>query len=122
MKLRRNSLWYALNLTLLATHQVDAAFQHEWEMFHVPGGIQFFLFFNVAALFPLLMGFEQVAVMGRFARPAVYAVSCVGLFTFLIHALFIAMGRPEFTEGHSLLILFSILFVSGMQLSTLRKA
>jgi hypothetical protein len=28
-----------LNLTLLITHQIDAAYWHEWEMFALPGGI-----------------------------------------------------------------------------------
>ncbi|MFN9811237.1 MAG: DUF6713 family protein, partial [Deltaproteobacteria bacterium] len=41
---------YLLQLALLATHQVDAAYWHEWDVFGVPGGLTFFLVFNLAAM------------------------------------------------------------------------
>ena len=31
---------FLLNATVLITHQIDAAFWHEWELFHIPGGNQ----------------------------------------------------------------------------------
>jgi hypothetical protein len=45
---RRLAKLYMLNLALLATHEIDSAYWHEWEMFHLPGGVQGFL----AAGFP----------------------------------------------------------------------
>ncbi len=33
---------YATTLTFLIAHQIDAAYWKEWEMFLLPGGIQFF--------------------------------------------------------------------------------
>ena len=52
---------YAANLVLLATHQVDAAFWHEWDVFGVPGGLEFFLVFNVFAMNVLSVGLVHVA-------------------------------------------------------------
>ena len=37
-------LWlYLLNAAVLITHEIDSAYWHEWDLFGIPGGIQFFL-------------------------------------------------------------------------------
>ena len=53
----RSYFWTMLCLIL---HQVDAAYWREWEMFHVPGGIQGFLIFNLAAIALVLAGYRHV--------------------------------------------------------------
>ena len=57
--------WYLATLLALILHQIDAAFWHEWDMFSVPGGIQGFLVFNLAAVGALLRGYRQVALASR---------------------------------------------------------
>ena len=52
---------FAVQIALLATHQVDAAFWHEWDVFGVPGGIPFFLAFHFGAMLVLLASFAAVA-------------------------------------------------------------
>jgi hypothetical protein len=42
---------YLVNATILITHQIDAAYWHEWELFKMPGGIQLNLLLNI----PLVM-------------------------------------------------------------------
>jgi len=53
-------LVYIVTLSLLITHQIDAAYWREWEMFLVPGGVQFFDIFNLAIVPVLLVGFKSV--------------------------------------------------------------
>ena len=65
---------YVLNLSLLATHQVDAAYWHEWDVFGVPGGLPFFLVFNLAAVAFLAVG-VAVRVDWRFDRAPSRVVS-----------------------------------------------
>ncbi len=108
---------YALNFCLLATHQVDAAFQREWELFGVPGGIRFFLIFNLAALLALAWGYEQVARTTRHARLVIRALMGTGALTCLLHAFFLARGNPEFSQPESLAILAAIAAVSAFQLT-----
>src|SRR5687767_10445014 len=55
-----------LNLALVSTHQVDAAYWREWEMFELPGGIQLFNALNVVIFLVVLSCF--VAVVQR--RPS----------------------------------------------------
>ena len=114
----RSKVLYAINLTLLSTHQVDAAFQREWEMFGVPGGIQFFLVFNWLAVFLLMLGFIRVATNAPHANLAVYGLAGVGTFTFGVHMIFILLGHPEFREPWSLGILTATLLVSALQVLT----
>lgn len=58
----RTDVWlYVANLSLLATHQADAAYWHEWDVFGVPGGLPFFLLFTVTAVALLGTGLVRVA-------------------------------------------------------------
>ena len=113
----RNSsaILYVINLALLATHQADAAYQHEWLLFQVPGGIHSFLAFNLVAVFLLALGLIHVANRTRFENLSVYGISGVGVFTFLIHILFIGLGHLEFRDPLSFAILILILIVSIVQ-------
>lgn len=108
---------YGLNFCLLATHQVDAAFQREWELFGVPGEIRFFLAFTLAALLALAWGYEQVARTTRHARLAIRALLGTGAITCLLHAIFLTRGNPEFSQAESLAILSAIAAVSVLQLA-----
>ncbi|MBU6152986.1 MAG: hypothetical protein KGP28_01680 [Bdellovibrionales bacterium] len=115
MKLPRDTL-YAINLALLLTHQVDAAYQREWEMMRVPGGIEFFLIFNLAISMPLILAYRSVIDNTKRARSAELILGSIGLLTVGIHMVYLFQGRKEFTQGSSLLILLAIFFTSILQL------
>jgi hypothetical protein len=111
---------YVTNLSLLATHQVDAAFWHEWEVFGVPGGLTFFLVFNIAAVFALAMGLVLVAKDDPKSRLCEHACAGVGAFTACIHAIFLYFDRHAFWSASSLLILAAIACASVAQVSIAR--
>ena len=113
---------YVANLALLSTHQADAAFQREWELFQVPGGIGFFLGFNVVALALLLFGLVEVSRSSARAGVFVLILSGTGLFTVCIHATFLGLGHPEFRSVPSLLVLGAVFAVSVMQLVLKQRA
>ena len=72
----------ALNLSLVMAHQTDAAYWREWEMFGLPGGIQFFTFFNWIAFMFLLWLFAELVSRKRTALRASFliaALSMIGL-------------------------------------------
>ena len=89
----RNYFWTMLFLIL---HQVDAAYWREWEMFHVPGGIQGFLVFNLAAIAVVLVGYRHVLLASE--RASFFAAVCtaLGVGTCLIHAGFALAGLEQF--------------------------
>ena len=89
----RSYFWTMLFLIL---HQIDAAYWKEWEMFHVPGGVQGFLVFNLAAIALVLVGYRHVLLATP--RAPVYAGVCaaLGVGTCLIHAGFALAGMEQF--------------------------
>lgn len=121
MKLPRDTL-YAINLALLLTHQVDAAYQREWEMMRVPGGIEFFLIFNLAVSLPLILAYRSVVQNTKRARAAELILGGIGLLTVGIHVVFFALERNEFKQIESLLILIWIFITSVLQIKNYRRA
>jgi len=103
------------NIALLATHQVDASYQREWELFRVPGELNFFLFFNLVAISVLLIAFSKLSAGQARNWFWKYVVPATGLVTVLLHAVFIVIGNPEFTQPISISILMLILVTSIWQ-------
>jgi hypothetical protein len=119
----RTAAWlYVMNVALLTTHQADAAYWHEWDVFGVPGGLPFFLAFNVGAVLVLAAGLVRVAEGALSARGAALLCASVGLFTVALHALFLHVDRTAFWAPASLLVLLLILATSLAQLFCLPAA
>ena len=112
-------LLYTLNMALLATHEIDSAYWHEWKLFHLPGGVQLFLILNFILLSIVFYGFIKVVKWEPGARTFSLLLACAGVFAFVIHMTFIASGFPEFRNPTSLGLLLAILLVSAAQLLVL---
>jgi hypothetical protein len=106
-------LWlYFAGAILLINHEIDSAYWKEWEMFKLPGGIQFFLLLHVIILAAILWGLVLVARGDRGGLWFSLLLSMGGLFAFVIHMLFLKKGRPEFRTPASLAILWILFIVS----------
>jgi hypothetical protein len=114
----RSYFWTMLCLIL---HQIDAAYWKEWEMFHVPGGIQGFLIFNLAAIAVVLAGYRHV-LLGT-ERAPFYAGVCtaLGVGTCLIHAGFALAGQEQFHLPLSIAIIVLCLASAIWLLCDLRR-
>ncbi len=106
---------YIVNAGLLTTHEVDSAFWHEWTLFRLPGGIQLFLVLNLVLALAVFFGLRQVARWQRGAKGFSLALAAAGVFAFVIHTTFIALGHPEFRAPVSLAVLTATLLVSLAQ-------
>ena len=107
---------YLINFALLITHEIDSAFWHEWELFGLPGGIQFFLLINLALIFLFLIGAESVIKGRKNSKIYSYFLALSGVFAFFIHLYFIINGDARFLLPVSILILSLIFFASIAQL------
>ena len=107
---------YLFNLVLLITHEIDSAFWHEWELFYLPGGIQFFLIINFAFILFFLFGVEKVIKREKHAYLYSYLLSACGIFAFVIHSIFILLGNKEFLLPVSIIVLILIFIISLIQL------
>lgn len=96
---------YFSTLLLLVLHQIDAAYWHEWDMFHLPGGIQGYLLFNLIAMPVVLLGYRHV-LLGT-ASAVLFAGICaaLGALTFVIHAGFALAGFEQFHLPFSVAII-----------------
>jgi hypothetical protein len=116
---RPDVLLYVLNLALLGTHQCDAVSQREWDVFGVPGGLQFFLVFNLAAMILLGVGLASVASTGR--RAGALLCAGVGFVTCALHAVFLHRDRVAFWSPGSLTLLVGVLITSLAQVGVARR-
>lgn len=114
-------LLFSLNATVLITHQIDAAFWHEWEMFHLPGGSQFNLLLNLPIVALVLYAQGQVVSNATNARAFYILIAGLGLLTFSIHAAFFLAGAEEFTQAMSIALLLAMATLSVLQLLSLRS-
>jgi hypothetical protein len=121
MVAQRVSQLYLLNLALLATHEIDSAYWHEWELFRLPGGIQFFLVLNFLLLLAFLFGLVQVVQRARYARAFSYLLAGAGLFAFTVHTAFLLLDYPQFRSPASVGLLAAILVVSIAQIVAIRR-
>lgn len=118
---RRVAGLYLVNMALLATHEIDSAYWHEWHLFHLPGGIQLFLVLNLALLLVVLVGFQRVVQWAPGARGFSYLLAGAGVFAFTVHMVFIALGHMEFRSPVSLAVLAATLGVSVTQIAATRR-
>jgi hypothetical protein len=104
-----------INLTLLITHQIDAAYWHEWEMFALPGGIQFFNILNIAISLLVLSCFATVIQRKRAGFTASLVIAGISALIFPIHAGFALTGYTQFHLPVSIFIIGSSFFMSIAQ-------
>ncbi|MGX9774968.1 DUF6713 family protein [Janthinobacterium aestuarii] len=114
----RSYFWTMLFLIL---HQIDAAYWKEWEIFHLPGGVQGFLVFNLAAIALVLAGYRHVLLATE--RAPLYACVCaaLGVGTFLIHVGFALAGLEQFHLPLSMAIIVLCLASAVWLLRDLRR-
>lgn len=113
---RQILLWlYILNASVLITHEIDSAYQEEWLLFGMPGGVQLFLMLNLVLVTVVLYGLWALA-QGRAAGFALsWMLVAGGLFAAGIHGYFILSGDPSFRLPASIFLLGATLALSVLQ-------
>lgn len=120
--MRPLDLVVTLNVALVFTHQVDAAYWREWEMFGLPGGIQFFNVFNLVVFFVVLVCLETVLgrrVSGFRNSLVIAALSGVVL---PIHAVFALAGYQQFHLPFSIALILGTFIASLLQAALTLRA
>ena len=112
----------ALNIALVMAHQADAAYWKEWEMFHLPGGIQFFNLFNLAAFAVLLWCFAALVTRSRTAVRASFVIAALSGVVLPIHATFALAGFTQFHLPMSVAIIVGTFVASVWQVVLTRQA
>jgi len=106
---------YLVNAAILITHQIDAAYWHEWDLFGMPGGIQLNLLLNIPLVMLILFG-QQCLAQGRTAGIVFsWLLVAGGVIAAGIHSYFLLQGDDAFRLPVSLGLLATTLILSLVQ-------
>lgn len=112
---------FLANATVLITHQIDAAYWREWELFLLPGGNQVNLLLNLPIIALVLYAHGRV-VAGLPSGLAYYKLlAALGFLTVGIHAFFFAQGNDSFRQPMSIALMAATCALSLWQIVELRK-
>ena len=112
---------FLLNATVLITHQIDAAFWHEWELFHIPGGNQVNLLLNLPIIAFVLYAQAQVSAGTPQTRAYYKSIAALGYLTVVIHTGFFLSGSEAFIQPMSIALVVAAAVLSTLQLLALRN-
>lgn len=121
MPLHSRLRWLFLaNATVLITHQIDAAYWHEWELFFIPGGNQVNLLLNIPII-ALVMYSHSRVISNIYTGLAFYKLlAALGFLTVGIHSFFFLRGSESFIQPMSVALLLATFVLSVWQLVALR--
>jgi len=112
---------YLANTALLVAHEIDSAYWKEWELFHLPGGIQLFVVLNLLLVLVFLWGIP-VIVLGRpGSRVFQWLLVVAGFLAPILHGAFLSSGDLRFRNAVSLSVLGAMALVSIAQSTLLLR-
>lgn len=121
MPLQSRLRWLFLaNATVLITHQIDAAFWHEWELFFIPGGNQVNLLLNLPIIALVMYSHSRVVADIRTGLAFYKLLAALGFVTVGIHSFFFLRGSESFVQPMSVALLLATFVLSTWQLIALR--
>lgn len=106
--------------TVLVTHQIDAAYWHEWELFFIPGGNQVNLLLNIPIIALVLYAHSRVVSNIDTGLPFYKLLAALGFLTVGIHSFFLLNGSESFRQAVSVALLVATFVLSTWQLIALR--
>lgn len=107
---------FVANAVVLITHQIDAAFWHEWEMFRLPGGNQLNLILNLPILALVLLAHREVVRGSTRARGAHRVLAFLGFLTVAVHSTFhFVLGAEQFVQPVSIGLIVATAILSILQ-------
>lgn len=111
---------FLANATVLITHQIDAAFWHEWELFLIPGGNQGNLLLNIPIIAFVLYAHSRVVANLHTGMFFYKLLAALGFLTCAIHSGFLLVGNERFVQPVSIALLIGTFVLSAWQLLAVR--
>ncbi|MFM8464108.1 MAG: DUF6713 family protein [Burkholderiaceae bacterium] len=111
---------FLANATVLLTHQIDAAYWHEWELFYIPGGNQVNLIANIPIIALVLYAHSRVIEDIETGLGFYKLLAMLGFLTVGIHSFFFLLGSESFVQPMSIALFIATFVLSSWQLIALR--
>lgn len=108
------TILYILNATLLLLHEIESAYEKEWEILKLPGGITGFLLLHIPIIIFLFYGAIEIEKTSTIGLTFGIIMGIAGIIPFLVHKIFIKR-KEHFNLIISNLIIYLNIF-SGTSL------
>ncbi|RJP75478.1 MAG: hypothetical protein C4522_20850 [Desulfobacteraceae bacterium] len=80
---------YILNATLLLLHEIESAYEKEWEILKLPGKISGFLLLHIPIILFIFYGLIELEQLSAFGLIAGIILGIGGLIPFVVHKIFV---------------------------------
>lgn len=97
---------YILNATLLLLHEIESAYEKEWEILGLPGRISGFLLLHVPIIVVIFLGLIEIEKLSALGLILGILFGIGGIVPFLVHKLFVKRNG-RFNRGLSHLIIYT---------------
>jgi hypothetical protein len=97
--------FYILNATLLLLHEIESAYEKEWEILKIPGRITFFLILHIPIILILFYGLLEIAKLSLIGLWLGVITGIGGMIPFFVHKIFVKR-KERFNSPISNIIIY----------------
>jgi hypothetical protein len=83
------TIFYMLNATLLLLHEIESAYEKEWEILKIPGKITVFLILHVPIILLIFYGLLEIEKQSSQGLRLGIIMGVAGVIPFLVHKIFV---------------------------------
>jgi hypothetical protein len=87
--MRLLTIFYILNATLLLLHEIESAYEKEWELLNIPGKITVFLILHIPIILLLFYGLLEIESQSPQGPILGIIFGIAGIIPFLVHKVFV---------------------------------
>jgi hypothetical protein len=85
MKMKYISMLYVINATLLILHEIESAYEKEWEILKLPGKITGFLLLHVPIIILIFYGLIEIEKLSSIGLVFGIITGIGGVIPFIVH-------------------------------------
>lgn len=100
------TIFYMLNATLLLLHEIESAYEKEWEILKIPGRITFFLILHIPIILILFYGLLEIDKPSAIGLWLGVITGIGGMIPFLVHKILVKR-KDRFSLPISNIIIYS---------------
>lgn len=101
---------YSVNAILLILHEIESAYEKEWEILKIPGEISFFLMIHVPILVIIFLGIVWIEGQTFCGYLIALLIGFGGTLPFFIHKIFLADHEHFNLKISNLIIYLNLIF------------
>ena len=103
------TIFYILNATLLLLHEIESAYEKEWEILKIPGRITFFLILHIPIILILFYGLLEIEKLSPLGLWLGVITGIGGVIPFLVHKIFVKRNERFNSPISNIIIYLNII-------------